>query len=107
MTARVESARGTKWCCPGFQNAWEHAGQRGFGIIVSQNSLGKPQFTLQFRMVDADKEESLVFPTSPVPISRVGEMGMIYCPWCGRNLAERYANTLKVLSRPELLIRAY
>jgi hypothetical protein len=107
MIAKVENAPGVKWCCPGFQNAWEQAGRRGFGIIVSQNSVGKPQFTLQFRMADVDKEASMTLPTTPFPISRVGEMGMVYCPWCGRNLAERYANFSKVLSRPELLIRPY
>jgi hypothetical protein len=69
--------------------------------------MGKPRFVLQFRMADADKEASVIFPTTSVPISRVGEMGLVYCPWCGRKLAERYVGAVKVLSRPELLIRSY
>lgn len=105
MTARVENAPRVRWCCSGFQSGWEQAGHRGFGIIVSQDSIGEPRFVLQFRMADVDKEASITFPTTPVPISTVGEMGLVYCPWCGRNLAERYASVVKVLSQPELLIR--
>jgi len=105
MTAQSESARGVKWCCPGFQGCWEQAGLRGFGIVVGEEPKGKPFFRMQYRIADAAKEGSITFPNTPIPISPVGEMGLVYCPWCGRNLAERYVGAMKILSRPELLIR--
>ena len=45
-----------KWCCIGFKSAYDAAGQRGSAILIGCDSLNAPGFTLQYRAIDAGKE---------------------------------------------------
>lgn len=72
-----------RWCCPGFEGFYGNAGQRGAGILIGINSIGEPEFTLQYRAVDEGEDISI---NSESLVSSVVDVGMQYCPWCGRKL---------------------
>jgi hypothetical protein len=90
-----------KWCCLGFEANYDNAGERGLGILVSRDSTDRAEFTLQFRAVDKGTEQSV---TSEHPISLVEDIGMRYCPWCGRDLEVWYGEVIDRLYRPDLKI---
>lgn len=90
-----------KWCCPGFEGFYGNAGQRGAGILVGRDSRERPEFTLQYRAADAGDETSL---SSENLISPIVEVGLQYCPWCGRNLEKWYGKGVDDLYRPYLKI---
>jgi|ERR1044072_4465083 hypothetical protein len=85
-----------KWCCLGFQSCYEEAGKKGFTVLVGRNYMGRPQFVLQYRIVDKGAEESV---TSQVPISFVSDIHIQYCPWCGRKLDKWYGKYIDELHR--------
>ena len=93
-----------KWCCAGFHGNYDRAGQRGMGILVGTDYQGRPEFTLQSRAIDKEHEQS-VKPTiaSLQPsIVIVVDVGMRYCPWCGRDLEKWYGDAADALFRPDL-----
>ena len=90
-----------KWCCPGFEAIYGNAGQQGAGILVGRNSIGEPEFTMQYRAVD--KKEKLPV-NSENPVASVVDIGMQYCPWCGCKLEKWYGKNVDTLYRPELKI---
>lgn len=77
-----------KWCCIGFKSGYDSSGQRGSAILVGRNYFGNPEFTLQFRAVDAEKEFPVI--QSEMPISTVVDVKIVFCPWCGINLEKWY-----------------
>lgn len=97
---------GIKWCCVGFEGHYGEAGRRSTGILVGRDSQGRPQFTLQFRAVDKGNERSVSAATAglEIPISLVVDVGMQYCPWCGRDLEKWYGNVVEALFRPDFKI---
>ena len=90
-----------KWCCMGFEAGYEAAGQRGSAILVGRDSLGAPEFTLQFRAVDRGQEGSV---KSESPISLITDVRFVFCPWCGRNAEQFYGGSVDALFRPDLKI---
>jgi hypothetical protein len=90
-----------KWCCSPFEGWYGHAGQRGAAILIGRDSTGAPSFTLQYRAIEQG-DEKLV--TSEKPISVVTELGLQYCPWCGRDLERWYGPNVDKLFRPYLKI---
>ena len=86
-----------KWCCPGFEGFYGLAGERGAGILIGRDSTGEPEFTLQFRAVNHGDELSI---DSTSLVSRVVDVGMQYCPWCGRKLDKWYGKYVDELHRP-------
>lgn len=90
-----------KWCCPGFEANYDKAGERGLGVLIGRDSTGRPEFTLQFRVVDKGAEQSV---NSEAPISLVEDIGMCYCPWCGRDLTKWYGDNVDDLYKPDLKI---
>jgi hypothetical protein len=90
-----------KWCCLGFEANYDKAGERGLGILVGRDSTGRAEFTLQFRAFDKGAEQSI---NSEHPISLVEDIGMRYCPWCGRDLETWYGDAVDSLYRPDLKI---
>lgn len=90
------------WCCAAFEGWYNHAGQRGIGILVGRDSSGIPVFTLQYRAIEQGDEKVI---TATKPVSTVVEVGLQYCPWCGRDLDRWYANYIEILFRPALKIR--
>ncbi len=85
MTGR-ESKRSTEWCCLGFRGHVDVAGQRGAGIFTHQNGDGSWQFILQFRALDPGE----ALPATECRVSKVTEVVIAYCPWCGAVLASIY-----------------
>jgi len=90
-----------KWCCYPFEGWYGEAGRRGVGILVGRDSTGKPKFTLQYRAIDQGDERLII---SEKPISPVVEVGLQFCPWCGRDLERWYAAHVDELYRPSLAI---
>jgi hypothetical protein len=90
-----------KWCCPGFEWHYSNAANRGVAILVGSDSRGEPAFTLQYRAVEKGSEELV---SSANPISLVIDVGMQYCPWCGKHLATCYGKYVNELYRPSLKI---
>ena len=90
-----------KWCCPGFEDFYTNAGQRGAAVLVGYNSIGESEFTMQYRAVDEGNEQSI---NSESLISPVVDVGMRYCPWCGQNLDKWYGKHVDQLFRPGLKI---
>jgi hypothetical protein len=84
-----------------FHGWYDMAGTRGVGILVGRYSEGQSLFKLQFRAVDAGRILSF---DSNDPVCAVSEIGLIFCPWCGRRLEKWYAKYLDELSRLDLLI---
>ncbi len=90
-----------KWCCPGFEAFYNNAGQQGAGILVGRDSIGEPEFTMQYRAADAGERLAI---SSEGPILSVVDIRMQYCVWCGRNLDKWYGSKVDVLYRPSLKI---
>jgi hypothetical protein len=85
----------------GFKSGFEAAGQRGSAILVGRDSLGAPEFTLQFRVVDRGQEDSI---KSDNPMSLITDVRFVFCPWCGRNAEKFYSGSVDALFRPDLKI---
>lgn len=78
-----------KFCCPGFQHRVADAGQRGIAVLVVKTS-GVIQFRLQSRGIAFDDEKKIV-PMPGVPDMKINvscEIGLQYCPFCGRKLLD-------------------
>lgn len=90
-----------KWCCPAFAGWYDHSGQRGIAILVGRDSTGEPEFLMQYRAVNEGEEMSF---NPEVVASTVIEVGLRYCPWCGRNLDKWYGKNVDALYRPYLKI---
>jgi hypothetical protein len=95
-----------KWCCPGFEGHYGEAGENGGGILVGLDFEGRPEFTLQFRAVDKEYEQSVSSAIASLEpsIVLVVDIGMRYCPWCGRDLEKWYSGVADLLYRPGLKI---
>lgn len=90
-----------KWCCPGFEGFYGNAGQRGAAVLIGRDSMGEPEFTMQYRAVEEGDEQSI---NSESLVSPVVDVGMQYCPWCGRKLDKWYSKSVDALYRPGLKI---
>lgn len=95
-----------KWCCPGFHGSYDEAGHRGGGVLVGRDFQGRPEFTLQYRAVDKEQEQSVSSAIASLepPIALVVDIGMRYCPWCGCDLETWYGEAADSLYRPDLKI---
>ena len=77
------------FCCPGFQNSIQAAGQRGLAILVHKTSSGG-MFLFQSRGI-ALEDVGKIRPNPSAPDMKINvssETGLQYCPWCGRRLQE-------------------
>jgi len=92
-----------KWCCVGFKSAYDAAGQRGSAILIGRDSLNAPEFTLQYRAIDAGKENYI---QSDIPTSIIIDVRILFCLWCGANLEKFYAGQIDALFRNGLRIDA-
>lgn len=91
--------RKTKWCCSSFKARYEKVGEQGLGVLVDRGPEGHPRFLLQHRAVDAGQK---LPSTGSVSVALVTDVGMAYCPWCGRNLEKFYKRKVDQLHRPGL-----
>jgi|WetSurSiteA1Bulk_404760.scaffolds.fasta_scaffold399290_2 hypothetical protein len=85
-----------KWCCATFRGWFEEAGNRGFGVVVDSTTT-QPSFLLQHRSVEMDDAGPA---NHPRPLTLVGQLGILFCPWCGVNLAAFYGAEVKAMERP-------
>lgn len=92
-----------EWCCLTFRGWYEAAGERGLAVLVGRNPSGQAEFLIQHRAVDAGSESSV---HSESPVSLVSEVGIAFCPWCGRDLNKIYGKNVDALHRPDLKIEA-
>lgn len=90
-----------QWCCIGFKSAYESAGQRGTAYLVGRDSLGAPEFIMQYRAVDMGKENYI---QSFIPISIIIDIRIVFCPSCGVNLGKFYDENIDSLYRKGLEI---
>jgi len=89
-----------KWCCVGFKSAVDSAGNRGFAIFVD-DSLEPVLFVLQHRALDP----GAAMPDYAGHMSVITEVGIQYCPWCGKSLMRRYRKHLRRLAREDVRIK--
>jgi len=78
------------FCCSGLQHRIEAAGQRGIAILVHKTSSIGIAFLLQSRGI-ALEDVSKIRPTPSAPDIKINvssEVGLQYCPTCGRRLQE-------------------
>jgi hypothetical protein len=94
----------TNWCCLGFKGNYYEAGQRGIGVLVGRDYEGKPEFTLQFRIVDKGNEQFISSSEEIIPYSTVTDVRVRFCPWCGHDLVKWYGDDVDDLYRPDLKI---
>ena len=83
-----EFALNEAFCCPGLQNSIESAGERGAAVLVYRSSVGIG-FYIQSRGVAFDDVDKLALlpPTPDIKINVSSEIGLTFCPWCGRQLS--------------------
>lgn len=95
-----------KWCCPGFEGHYGEAGRRGSAVLIGLDFEGRPEFTLQYRAVDKEHEQSVrsAIASLQPSIVIVVDIGMRYCPWCGCDLEKWYGEAADSLYRPDLKI---
>jgi hypothetical protein len=93
------------WCCPGFESHVGFGGERGLSIVVDSDLRARPQFFIQYRAVDLGTEASIRLEDG-VPVTLAGQTGLLFCPWCGRDLAVFYESEASAIARPDLVIRA-
>jgi hypothetical protein len=91
-----------RWCCAGFSNNVQMAGERGFSVIVEASENAAPEFIVQHRAVNLGTEFPVV---SDVAISLVSDMRIAFCPWCGVSLGAFYGNSAKEIARNDLRVR--
>lgn len=92
-----------KWCCLTFKSWYENAGQRGITVLVGRRSNGEPEFVIQQRAIDLERDVQSL-PATDYAISIASDVGINYCPWCGRNLKKWYGKHVEQLYRPGLRI---
>ena len=92
-----------RWCCQTFGSHWKGAGRRGLGIVIEQTDAG-PTFLIQCRSIDPSDEQAFKAINTAFPVSFVTQTGLLFCPWCGKNLRRQYGRHAKDLSRLDLSI---
>ncbi|TWT61735.1 hypothetical protein Pan54_24720 [Rubinisphaera italica] len=75
-----------EYCCTGFRNMLACAGERGNAVVVWVDSGGELRFLHQSRGVAFEDESKLKPAEMDVVINISAEVGMRYCPTCGRLL---------------------
>lgn len=89
-----------KWCCSVFQGWYENGGQRGMAIAAKHTGQNTIKFFLQSRAIDGGVSK---LPITDFPISVITQLGIDYCPWCGRELQRWYGKYSIQLATPHLI----
>ena len=64
--------------------------------LVGRDSLGKPDFVIQFRSIDSENVPKVL---TDFPITTVIEKRIVFCPSCGVNLGKWYGPRVDELHR--------
>ncbi len=91
-----------KWCCSTFRDWFEEAGKRGLSIVVDETAGGDPLFFIQHRSVEIGDEGPKDYPR---PLTLVGQVGVLFCPWCGASLTRFYRHQMRAMLRPDYRLR--
>ncbi len=75
------------FCCPGFQHRIGDAGNRGVAVLVRKTPEGI-RFLLQSRGIAFDDESKIHPMPVEININVSCEIGLQFCPFCGRRLQE-------------------
>jgi hypothetical protein len=90
-----------RWCCQGFNTNFLNAGNQGVGVFAAVfPGETRASYVMQFRALDPDAPP----PEDVESIWTVFQVGLRFCPWCGRNLRKWYLRTSTLLLRNELLL---
>ena len=76
------------YCCNGFRNFVSCAGERGLAILVTEMHSGHIGFFVQSRGIAVCDEVNIKPIPIDIKINVSAEIGLRYCPTCGRNLAD-------------------
>ena len=76
------------YCCTGLRNLLACAGDRGIAAVAWLDSSCEPRLLLQSRGVSFDDQTKLRPADVDVTLNVSAEIGMRYCPFCGRLLEE-------------------
>ena len=87
------------WCCAGFAHHYKSAGQAG-ACVIALDVLGEVEYVLQFRTFEIGSQSSV--QVAPGTMITLGcDVGLTFCPWCGRNLRRHYRKVERQLVRHE------
>lgn len=75
------------YCCAGLENLVGNAGERGIAVLVRVTKDGI-RFVLQSRGVAHEDEGKLQPMPLDINVNISCNVGLRYCPFCGRRLAE-------------------
>jgi len=70
-----------RWCCRSFESAYQHAGRRGFALLIGKDPVIGQYFIWQHRVVDKGREAEL---PGPYETNVITDTGLLFCPWCGK-----------------------
>jgi hypothetical protein len=78
------------YCCDGFKNCVETAGERGLGIVAYESAPGEIGFMFQSRGIAfVDESRWIAGPDYiDIVINVSTHVGLKFCPFCGRKLKE-------------------
>lgn len=76
------------FCCSRFEGLLGLGEDRGMSVIIKRSSKFGDFFFVQFRAVAGNDESRLT--STDVPLVKVSEQAIQYCPWCGSQLAQVY-----------------
>lgn len=85
-----------RWCCVGFKAGYDSAGERGTAYLVGRDSLGDPEFQIQYRTVARGHEARI---QCDVPASIIVDIRIVFCPSCGVELEHFYRKHIDELFR--------
>ena len=78
------------YCCLGFSRLLDTGSCKGFSLFVEERN-GEPVFWLQFRSID--RGTALPKSDTPGQLILATETRLLFCPWCGNNLAAYYSES--------------
>jgi hypothetical protein len=82
---------------PRFRIAYQHAGQRGFAVLVGAVAVIGPYFIWQRRSLEKARETEI---QGPFDVELVSDIGLLFCPWCGKDLGRFYRRHIEAHVRP-------
>lgn len=93
-----------KFCCGTFEDYIEMAGEGGVSVVLA-SLAGNMRFFLQSRAFAAGV--SVDIPVTDARMVLSTEEVIHFCPGCGANLLDFYANRLMELQRQDLLMKPF
>jgi hypothetical protein len=115
LTTPLGKNRNFRWCCHFFQEYCERGGERGMAVLVVAKYTG-PGYSFGLQWRSQSVETQIENPFTPVfknkefvpkewtdvTVLTIDNAGIIFCPWCSRNLVQWYGKTAKEIARDDL-----